>query len=137
MARYASSGNGLAVTVLALATLLACRSGPTQPPTQWKVGGLYSIESGEGDFSVAKVLALDPGVVGVRVYKQRFPARPAKAPSTLTLGTINDKDGFGIGHLPLAEEEFGSWKPQLLEVQTVTAEELEGYSMWKESQGGS
>jgi hypothetical protein len=42
------------------------------------------------------------------------------------LGSIHDADGFGMGHLPIDDGAFASWKPQLLLVQNVTTEELEG-----------
>ncbi len=122
---------------LVLASLLACRSRERSKLPAWKVGGLYSIRSGEGDFVVAKVLALDPGVVGVRIYKQKFQSRPVTVdPSSLTLGSVKDPDGFGLGHIPVPEEGFASWEPQLLLVQGVTDAELEGYRYWKDAQGG-
>jgi len=115
----------------------ACRQGHRNAQPGWQVGGLYSIESDEGDFRVAKILALDPGVVGVRIYKQKFVTRPTTIePSSLTLGSINDSDGFGMGHIPVDEDGFASWKPQLLLVQTVTADELDGYPYWKDAQSG-
>jgi hypothetical protein len=57
--------------------------------------------------------------------------------STLTLGSIDDPDGFGIGHMPVQEAEFRGWHPQLLAMTELTEEELEGYEMWKEAQGGA
>ena len=122
--------------LLALLAIHACRAGHQEAPTSWRVGGVYSIDSGEGDFRVAKILALDPGVIGVRIYKQKFATRPTTVePSSLTLGSIHDRDGFGMGHLPIDEREFAAWKPQLLLVQDVTGEELDGYREWKSQSG--
>src|SRR5688572_24700024 len=79
------------ILVILLAGVQACRSRSEQSSGAWQVGGLYSVESGDGDFRVAKVLALDPGVVGVRLYKQKFASRPTSVdPSILTLGSMND-----------------------------------------------
>ena len=99
-------------------------------------GGYYSIIDG-GVFSIAKVLKLEPGIVHVRIYKEHFPQRPrAIDPESLTLGTIYDKDGFGMGHLPLRLETFTERLPIFLTFSAVKPEELEGYSLWKESADG-
>ena len=103
---------------------------------EWRPGGLYSIDNGDGKFGIVKILVLEPGTVHVRVYKEKFTERPTSInPESLTLGSINDKDGFGIGHLPLSREEFESWKPLFLTQQSVSQEELDGYQMWKGQSG--
>ena len=100
-------------------------------------GALYSVDDGEGFFRVAKVLAVDPGGVHVRLYKNRFTVRPATTdPSKLDLGTIHDPDGFGMGHLPLTHRAFAAWLPVCLSVGSVTEEELDGYWEWQSAQGG-
>lgn len=102
-----------------------------------QVGGLYSVENGKGGYVVAKILALDPAAVHVRVYREAFPARPAQVDeSALTLGTLRDPNGFGMGHLPLSRRTFGAWKPQFIKRSIVTAQELDGYEAWKKSGGG-
>jgi hypothetical protein len=102
-----------------------------------EVGGLYSIETGKGGYGVAKVLALDSAVVHVRAYKESFQKRPAQVEEhSLTLGSLRDPDGFGMGHLPLSRKTFAAWKPQLIKVSPVTAEELKAYEEWKKSGGG-
>jgi hypothetical protein len=124
----------LAVAVaVALAWYLVAR----RQSETWEIGGLYSILSAEGGFSVAKVLALDPGIVSIRIYKQRFTARPETVePSELVVGTIHDTDGFGIGHMPVASSTFASWEPRLITRTEVSESELDGYRYWKESGGG-
>ena len=103
----------------------------------WRVGGLYSTEDGKGNFSVVKILALEPDAVHVRVYKQKFRSRPVSVnPASLTLGKLGDKDGFSIGHLPLSPQTFASWKPVFITQQLVSESELEGYKTWKEAKGG-
>jgi len=102
-----------------------------------KVGGLYSVNDGEGSYRVAKILALDDSAVHIRLYKNKYPSRPQTVDlSTLSLGSINDKDGFGMGHLPLSRKAFANWQPIFLFQSAVTDEELEGYRMWKEDHGG-
>jgi hypothetical protein len=100
-------------------------------------GDICSIESGEGVFAIAKILALEPGIVHIRLYKEKFASRPDCIDATgLSLGTINDEDGFGIGHLPLSARNFARWEPIIIAHEGVSSEELEGYSLWKESGGG-
>jgi hypothetical protein len=104
---------------------------------EYKIGGLYSVISGDGNYSVAKILALDEEAVHVRLYKNKFRSRPqAIDPSILALGSIYDEDGFGMGHLPLSREGFAGWQPIFLTQTSVTEEELEGYEIWKEDGGG-
>jgi hypothetical protein len=105
--------------------------------SELKVGGLYSVNDSEGTYRIAKVLALDEDAVHVRLYKNKFPSRPQTVdPSTLSLGSIDDKDGFGMGHLPLSREGFANWQPVFISQTSVSEEELEGYRMWKEAGGG-
>ena len=102
-----------------------------------EAGGLYSIESGDWGIRVAKVLVVEPSAVHIRLYKQEWPVRPGVVdPGMLTLGRPEDADGFGVGHLPLRESTFRSWKPSLVGRASVSEEELEGYRIWKESNGG-
>ena len=106
-------------------------------PPSLAPGDVCSVLNGDGGYSVVKVLARDPGVVHLRVYKERFGWRPARIDTeSLSLGTIHDEDGFGIGHLPLSEGEFGLWEPIVTHRESVSDEELGGYEMWKESGGG-
>src|SRR5215467_9329056 len=95
-------------------------------------GGYYSIADGE-TFSIAKVLKLEEDIVHVRIYKQHFPQRPRSIDiSLLTLGSIHDKDGFGMGHLPLRLLSFKRREPVFLTYSEVKPAELEGYELWKE-----
>ncbi len=101
------------------------------------VGGLYSVNDGEGDYGVAKILALDEEAVHLRLYKNKFSSHPSTIDSsTLSLGSTDDPSGFGVGHLPLSRKDFLGWKPVLLTQEAVSQEELEGYEMWKEAGGG-
>jgi hypothetical protein len=98
------------------------------------VGGLYSVETGDGRFGVVKVLALEPGIVHIRLYKNKFRSRPASVdPGTLSLGSVFEGEDFGIGHTPLDLEGFMNWQPTLLMNTDVADDELEGYRMWKEA----
>ena len=120
--------------LLAAAAFLGCEKAA---PPDLVVGGLYSVKE-RGAFQVVKVLAVDRDLVHVRIYKNKFPDRPASVePSKLTLGSIKDKDGFGIGHAPIDKSMLEEWAPELIMETAVTEDELEGYRLWRESRGGT
>jgi hypothetical protein len=102
-----------------------------------KAGDLCTVDDGEGFYRVAKILAVDGRGVHVRLYKNRWNERPKSVDtSALSLGNINDKDGFGMGHIPLTKQAFAAWTPVVLGKQEVLKEELDGYEMWKDGGGG-
>ena len=43
---------------------------------------------------------------------------------------------LGMGHVPVSHDSFHSWGMEFLQKSTVTEDELEGYQLWKESNGG-
>ena len=109
---------------------------PSQPDTPI-AGALYSVNDGEGNYRVAKVLVTDPGGVHIRLYKNKFSERPPQVnPSSLDLGSIHDPEGFGMGHMPLSYASFSAWEPIFLVAIGVDEEELEGYLYWQEGEGG-
>jgi hypothetical protein len=98
--------------------------------TDVREGDLCSVVSGER-FRVAKILRADEHAVHVRLYADMFWIRPvAVEPDDLTLGTL------GIGHLPLAREEFERWDPVVIAHGAVGPEELESYELWAEAEAG-
>ena len=100
-------------------------------------GDVCSIKS-EDQIKVAKVLAVSHDVVHVRLYKEKFLDRPRSVDlETLSLGRIDDPDGFGVGHLPLSPSTFGSWLPVHFQDDPVTdGEELIWVTEWERSGGG-
>jgi len=105
--------------------------------TELSIGGLYSIDNGDGSFGIAKILALDETAVHIRLYKNKFSSRPQTIePDTLSLGGISSGESFGIGHMPLSQEGFANWQPVFISQSPVTEEELVGYNLWKEDSGG-
>lgn len=120
----------LSVVFLAL---IACAQ------SDWKEGGLYSVEGEKGGFSIVKILKLDTAGVHIRAYSNRFPQRPTDIDaSKLYMAGIDHKpdEELGMGHLPLSRESFSEWKPRLIKVVPVERAELEGYEMWKDAKGG-
>ncbi|HEY1872535.1 MAG TPA: hypothetical protein VGG71_15840, partial [Chitinophagaceae bacterium] len=91
-----------------------------------KAGSICTIEAGEGKFGVIKVLVIDDKEAHVKIYKNQYDTRPCKIDITkLSLGSINDTDGFGIGHIPLDRKEFDKWKPIIAGYEDVSKSELE------------
>jgi hypothetical protein len=98
-----------------------------------KAGAICTIDDGDGKFGVVKILVIDDEIAHIRIYKNKYDKRPVSIDlKTLSLGSINDKDGFGIGHTPLARKGFEDWKPVIITYEEVNKEELEGYEIWKE-----
>ena len=125
-------GHGILAVVMT-AHCVACA-----PHENWEPGSLYSVTGDDGTFAVVKVLARNPGVVSVRFYREKYPARPSQVdPAHLSLGQVGDAEGFGIGHLPLTERDFILWFPVLIQKGTVSEDEMEGYRIWKESGAGA
>jgi hypothetical protein len=125
-------GAFLAVAIIAIGVVTSRNS-----RVQYHPGEIYSVQDRDG-YKVAKILAVDSIAVHVRLYKNSFPNRPHSVDvNTLTLGSIHDADGFGIGHLPITAATFSSWLPMLITRTVVTQEELEGYEEWKKSKGGA
>ncbi|MCW1923712.1 SseB family protein [Luteolibacter arcticus] len=102
----------------------------------YELGGIYSIW-GEGAFRAAKLLAADDGGVHLRVYANTFSERPTNVdPASLTLDSSNSESVRAIGHMPLVRAGFLAMGPKLLATTPVTEDELEGYKMWKDAEGG-
>jgi hypothetical protein len=71
----------------------------------WHAGGVYSMGEAHGQFSVAKILVVEPEEVHVRIYKQRFSARPTSVdPASLTLGAYDDRRGLALVTFHFHEE---------------------------------
>jgi len=89
-----------------------------------KPGGIYSCRSGDGDFSIVKVLVVEGGGVHARLHNNRFKEQPT---------AIDPKElQVAIGHVPLSEAGFRNWDPVLLLEQPVTDDELVGYHLWRD-----
>jgi hypothetical protein len=104
---------------------------------KYKIGGLYSVTSADAGFNVVKIIALTKGIVHIRLYKNTFQTRPDTVdPATLSLGGIDDPEGFGIGHLPMDKDVFEKMQPIFIKQESVSDEELEGFKFWKKETGG-
>ncbi len=99
-------------------------------------GGIYICTSSK-PFNVIKVLKFEEEIVHIAMYKNTYSEIPRRVlRDELVFGTIHDKDGFGISHMPISYSRFAAMKPQFLQHSLVVKEELEGYNIWKENNGG-
>lgn len=94
-----------------------------------KVGGIYCVRGDRGAVRLVKVLALDPGVVHLRSYTNRFSSCPSQVdPKSLT---------WFIGHMPIDAKGFvASDKPKFVMQTQVTEDELAGYREWQKAGAG-
>jgi len=114
--------------VLILSMTLSCSNQP-----KIRAGSICTVENGDGKFGIVKILVIDDEIIHVKIYKNQFDKRPSKIDiKTLSVGTLNDKDGFGVGHAPLEKKGFYNWKPIEVGFETVTKDDLIGYEIWKD-----
>lgn len=82
---------------------------------------------------------MDNHGVHVRIYSNVYPTPPAQIDeSTLYMAGLDKREDepLGMGHLPIFNETFSSWGAEFVQQSSVAAEELEGYQMWLEVEGG-
>jgi len=128
---------GVRLAVLLFACMASVVAGCSQQ--EWVEGGLYSVESENGGYSIVKILKLDPEGVHVRLYSNHFSKRPSDVdPANLYMAGIDHRpeENLGLGHLPLSRTSFEGWRAVLIKVVAVEADELDGYDTWKEAGGG-
>ena len=122
----------VAVMAIGFCAVSGCSGADADP----RVGGLYSVDDGEGSCRVAKILAVDDKGIHIRLYKNKWTERPDDVDEQeLSLGTIHDEDGFGMGHLPLSRDAFRAWNPVFVKQSDFSEDELDGYRMWQEAEG--
>lgn len=97
-----------------------------------RAGSICTIDNGDSTYGVVKILVIDANEAHVKIYANKYKQRPATVDSkTVSMGSIDSGEGFGIGHVPLARKGFEDWKPVEVNWEEVTKEELEGYELWK------
>jgi|SRR5262245_7969881 len=98
-------------------------------------GDLWCFRDKRG-FGVLKVLATDQDGVHIRVWADRFEARPETITTkSLSLG-YSPSGALAIGHLPLSRASFATWDADRVGYEPVTESELEGYRDWQDAKGG-
>jgi len=89
-----------------------------------QLGALYSFNDGEGGFRAGKVLAAEDDVIFVRLYANRWKARPSLAEARQAGNAI---------FLAYSSQTFTGMQPVHLENGAVLAEESSEYEVWKQS----
>jgi len=112
----------LVAIIIAFVMTGCSNTGAENKAEELVVGGLYISQNEDGSYGVSKVLALDDFAVHIRMYSDEFETKPTD---------LNSADlDFFIGHAPMAKEGFLLDKPELLKVEKVSEEELEGYNYY-------
>jgi hypothetical protein len=107
----------------------------------YREGGLYANRlKDEGGYNIIKILKIDEFGYHIRIYSNLFQTIPTEleAENLYFVGLDKRKitEGFGMGHVPILKDNFEKWTLFLIQQDQVKPEELEGYLLWKTSQGG-
>ena len=127
---------GVLLCAVAFWALRQADTGPIRSGDELQVGGLYSVEGGGGSYAIAKVLALEPTLVGVLVYPERFTMRVRDdTPASLVLSSLRGSDGAQSGYRQLAPDAFLASRPIFIRQASVEPTELAAYEQWKVTAG--
>jgi len=106
------------------------------------VGGYYYAKRNDV-YTVSRVLAITPGIVHLRAFRNTFTSPPTSndIPSLTLAMTMEDlmalaKDPeragpIGIGHAPISRAGFLGEAPVLFATRPVEEHELDGYRDWE------
>ena len=106
-----------------------------------KPGYFYATPREKGGYNVLKVLKTDAMGVHIRLYSNVYPSLPATLDiETLYLAGLDEQSeqtDLGMGHLPISFDSFMTWQAvPLNQFEPVSEDQLEGYQMWQEAEGG-
>lgn len=97
-----------------------------------KAGSICTVETGKGKFGVVKILVINEEEAHIKVYRNKYSERPVAVDiKELSMGSMADKNGFGIGHIPLDRKGFDNSNPVIVGFEEVTKADLTGYEIWK------
>lgn len=101
-------------------------------------GGLYVSPLNGNQLQVVKILKLDDLGAHIALYENHFSEFPAYIDeTTLTFGRYDENNPIlSIGHLPISYNTLVSYKLLFVQHSKITEEELEGYKIWLDAQGG-
>jgi hypothetical protein len=108
--------------------------------SNWVKGGIYAIATkGGSSYQVLKILMIDEGGVHIRLYGKRFADVPSSVDeASLYMAEVDrgSNEEPGMGHLPVSKGTFASWGARFVQQSGVSVEELDGYKIWREDEGG-
>ncbi|MBW8770494.1 MAG: hypothetical protein JF589_12110 [Gemmatimonadetes bacterium] len=97
-------------------------------PREPQAGDVYSIRQNT-TFGAAKLLALEPGRVHIRLLRGRSDDRESARTISSSVAEYE--------HLPMDLAAFLAWEPELLRAEPLLPEELHGYNSWLRVQGAA
>ncbi|MDQ3691116.1 MAG: SRPBCC family protein [Chloroflexota bacterium] len=96
---------------------------------------LVTVKDGER-YGYAKLLHVERSGVHMRLYADRFDIPPDMVnPWALRLDR-HDAPTMSFGHAPMSRATFAGWEPAYDRLVMRPVEDLEGYEMWKDANGG-
>lgn len=116
-------------------------SQPIRSIADIKQGYFYATPREKGGYNVLKVLKTDHEGVHIRLYSNVYPNLPTDLDiTTLYLAGLDEQSeqiDLGMGHLPISFDSFMTWQAvPLNQFEPVSEDQLEGYRMWQEAEGG-
>ncbi len=122
--------------------LVGCTNRPTNifypelNKFDYNVGDLYSFNKENNTYGVLKIIGIDETsegtIISAKIYKNTYSSTPKENTlGDLSVGTIYDKDGYGVGHLPILKGAFEIDILDFIKNEPVQTDELEGYNYWK------
>lgn len=109
------------------------------PAAPWMEGGIYVIPVESGGLQPLKILVVDADGVHLRLYSNRYPGVPSRIEesSLFMAGMERAADvPLGMGHMPVSHSSFARWRTQWVQASSVAPDELDGYEIWREAEGG-
>lgn len=116
-------------------------SQPIRSIADIKQGYFYATPREKGGYNVLKVLKTDHEGLHIRLYSNVYPNLPTDLDiTTLYLAGLDEQSeqiDLGMGHLPISFDSFMTWQAvPLNQFEPVSEDQLEGYRMWQEAEGG-
>lgn len=106
---------------------------------KWIEGGIYATPN-DGGYTLIKILKVDKGGVHIRMYSNLYKKVPSEIDeSKLFMAPPDNNEGLPlgmVGHSPISHNSFSTWGAVFTQQSSVLDDELEGYQMWKEANGG-
>lgn len=101
-------------------------------------GGIYLSPNNTGLLQAIKILKLDEFGVHISIYSNQYLDFPKDIDEdTLTFGQFDANDEtVSVGHLPISYQTFQSYTPLFVQTSTVKEQELDGYNIWLDANGG-
>ncbi len=135
------SGAGVPVEGGSIATRNIAPASPDPASVNWVSGGLYACFK-DDVYTCFKVLAVDERGVHVKVFPAEFKQLPSASECRRLAALPSNAHSMCpehkplIGHAPVLRSSLDQMDIRLIAASSVGDDELEGYRVWEEAQGG-